>query len=143
MKHSLWPLFLSFAALMASVFIFSDWSGVTTLNDEPCQLDQGSCPIQLGPRQGRIMLTPQPIPLEEELTLQFELPEGWQLNSAVIEGVNMYMGQIPVIFEGPNRGITFLGACSEPRMQWRLALRLEQQDQNATISRELYFTTQR
>ena len=46
---------------------------------------------------------------------------GVKIVNAWIEGVNMYMGKTPIIFEQtPSVGITFLGSCNLPEMKWRI-----------------------
>lgn len=47
---------------------------------------------------------------------------------AYIEGVNMYMGKIPLFFEQNNQQAiadAMLGVCSEPNMQWQITIKGE------------------
>lgn len=84
----------------------------------------------------------QPPKVEEELLVNFDISPGNTIKKAWIEGANMYMGKTPVIIEqlGPdkiNQGITFLGSCSQPDMEWLLFVEI---DNNAGKT-EVYSTT--
>ncbi|TAP40821.1 hypothetical protein EYS00_06835 [Alteromonas sp. KUL49] len=74
--------------------------------------------------------------VEESVTLVFNGLNGMAPESAWIEGVNMYMGKIPVLLtESGNdqwSGWFMLGSCSEPQMQWRIQL-------NITGKESVYF----
>lgn len=77
-----------------------------------------------------MQINPVPIPLEEELTVTLSIPIQRVFQRAWIEGVNMYMGKLPVVVEGSHTigthvsydAITFLGSCSEPNMRWRMVV---------------------
>jgi hypothetical protein len=59
--------------------------------------------------------------VEEELQIKFVTSGDVKIVNAWIEGVNMYMGKTPIIFEQtPSVGITFLGSCNLPEMKWRI-----------------------
>lgn len=80
---------------------------------------------------------------EESVTLTLSLPTGEAVERAWIEGVNMYMGKVPVLMEpdgtGAWHGWFMLGSCSEPMMQWRMTLTLKGRREPAY----LYFKTSR
>ena len=82
-----------------------------------------------------------PVP-EESITVSLSLPQGIVIESAWIEGMNMYMGKIPVLLEaqanGKWSGWFMLGSCSEPVMRWQLRLNIEGVEQ----PHYLYFVTQ-
>ena len=65
---------------------------------------------------------------EEQLDIAVTLPDNLTITSARIEGINMYMGVIPVVLkqQGKNEwaGWFMLGSCSEPQMQWQLLIQL-------------------
>ncbi len=65
---------------------------------------------------------------EESVTVKLFVPEGEEIESAWIEGVNMYMGKIPVLLDNDGRGKWsgwfMLGSCREPVMKWQLRLNL-------------------
>ena len=79
---------------------------------------------------------------EESVTVNLSVPEGIEIESAWIEGVNMYMGKIPVLLdsddEGKWSGWFMLGSCSEPVMKWQLRLNVKGTDSPSY----LYFVTQ-
>ncbi|WP_395343238.1 hypothetical protein PN836_002955 [Ningiella sp. W23] len=81
---------------------------------------------------------------EEELFLNFELPETVKIEDIWIEGVNMYMGKTPVLFEdenAPNRGVTFLGSCNLDEMQWQLKVQLSVNSKQGQHTLALPFNT--
>ena len=82
-----------------------------------------------------VQLKPFPVQVEEQTHFELRLTSQSQRGSlkvqeAWIEGVNMYMGRISVYVEPEQQdsekvtGWFFLGSCSEPRMHWRLYVRL-------------------
>ena len=79
---------------------------------------------------------------EESVTVKLLVPAGEVIESAWIEGVNMYMGKIPVLLdndgEGEWSGWFMLGSCSEPVMKWQLRLNIKDKDSPSY----LYFVTQ-
>ena len=84
--------------------------------------------------------------IEEELIINFDISKGNTIKIAWVEGVNMYMGKTPIIFdkvngETTNNGITFLGSCTQPYMRWKLFVEIV----NVAEETEVYsaaFTTQ-
>lgn len=79
----------------------------------------------------RLDVAPWPVEVEEEITLVFSLNQTVELQiksiSARVEGLNMNMGIIPVVWSksqipGQYTGIFMLGSCSEPVMRWQLIL---------------------
>lgn len=79
---------------------------------------------------------------EESVTVKLLVPGDEVIESAWIEGVNMYMGKIPVLLEdngkGEWSGWFMLGSCSEPIMKWQLRLNIKDNDSPSY----LYFVTQ-
>ena len=79
---------------------------------------------------------------EESVTVKLLVPEGEVIESAWIEGVNMYMGKIPVLLDNNGKGEWsgwfMLGSCSEPIMKWQLRLNIKDKDSPSY----LYFVTQ-
>ena|SRR5690554_1293363 len=64
--------------------------------------------------------------VEQEITVVFEVPSTITMQQGRVEGVNMYMGYMPVQVEAVSatqwRAKLWLGACAEPRMQWRVSI---------------------
>lgn len=56
---------------------------------------------------------------ETSITLVLDLPVGTKIESAWIEGVNMYMGKVPVLLENKHNGEWsgwfMLGSCNEEK----------------------------
>ena len=79
---------------------------------------------------------------EESVTLKILIPENQEIESAWIEGVNMYMGKIPVLLDNDGQGKWsgwfMLGSCSEPVMKWQLRLNFKDKGSPSY----LYFVTQ-
>lgn len=71
----------------------------------------------------------QPVPVEQGLKLRLRLPEGVNPQLSVVAGESMAMGQIPVQWVSnsePNewQATLYLGACTEPQMEWRMNIPL-------------------
>ncbi|OFC72189.1 hypothetical protein BFC18_04330 [Alteromonas confluentis] len=70
--------------------------------------------------------------VEESITVNLSLPLSKQVQSIWIEGVNMYMGKIPVLAEqqdnGDWSGWFMLGSCSEPTMRWKMLIHVENEE---------------
>jgi hypothetical protein len=85
----------------------------------------------------RINFLQAPI-IEEELFIDFDISQGNQIVNVWIEGANMYMGKTPVIFENKsdikvNRGVTFLGSCTQLDMQWQLFIEVKNKAEQIEI----------
>lgn len=90
----------------------------------------------------------QKIPtIEEELIINFFLNNNRaEITQAWVEGQNMYMGKTPVIFESKelpleHQGITFLGSCSQPQMQWQFNVAVKNKKTEQTKVYSAFFTT--
>src|SRR5690606_29181010 len=61
--------------------------------------------------------------VEEPILITFIAPKGIVLQQGKLEGVSMYMGVIPLTLEQLTetswQAELWLGACSDPQMQWR------------------------
>lgn len=82
--------------------------------------------------------------VEEELYINFSLDERWILEKTWLEGVNMYMGKTPLMFEDANnstRGVTFLGSCNLAEMQWRMYVQVREKDTDNTEILTASFST--
>ncbi|GAA0345718.1 hypothetical protein GCM10009092_07760 [Bowmanella denitrificans] len=137
-------LFLAIILLMAA------WLGRSDFGEQSasvCELDKQDCAISLDEEDGKISIMPKPIPLEEELDISILLPAGVTFQAAHIEGVNMFMGRIPVIVEHiegrHHQAVSFLGSCTEPQMHWRLVLNLKRDDGQALHRQWDFYTHSR
>lgn len=131
LKQNYLNLILSGAAL-SGILLGAYWLNqpeAVAPQNGTCQLHHSDCRFEIAGRVGQISIFPRPVPIEEPLAITLQLPEGNRLLSGYIEGINMYMGKIPVIVEQAEgqtvRVVSFLGSCSEPQMQWRLVLQLQ------------------
>ncbi|WP_055437947.1 hypothetical protein [Pseudidiomarina woesei] len=64
--------------------------------------------------------------VEQQISVLIQAPANIEFSLGKVEGVNMNMGYMPVsiVRQGTNqwRADLYLGACTEPRMQWRVSL---------------------
>lgn len=93
-----------------------------------CHLTDGACELTLTEGVMTVSLA-GPLQPEEPLDITVNLPAELAIKQARIEGVNMYMGVIPVLLTEQNDGVWsgwfMLGSCSEPQMQWQLLIQLD------------------
>lgn len=123
-------------------------SAVSTTQDDAneignrCTFVNGRCEFLIVGERA-VAVFSEPVETETSITLTLSLPSNVTLESAWIEGVNMYMGKVPVLLEedstGKWTGWFMLGSCSEPIMRWQLRLNIEKQ----AAPSYLYFSTQR
>ena len=115
-----------------------------TLNhNHDCNLSLEICEILLDGQNFSIEFEQKPV-VEEELYIKFVIPTGWVIENAWIEGVNMYMGKTPVMFESPDnlsQGITFLGSCNLAEMNWIMYVKVDQKGSTNSHLLALPFTT--
>lgn len=108
--------------------------------DNSCHFINDTCTFLINDTQAEAYFSSQP-EAEESVTVTLHIPEGTPVESAWIEGVNMYMGKIPVLLEQQDNstwtGWFMLGSCSEPTMNWQLRLNIA--GDNAPVY--MYFTT--
>lgn len=112
--------FLLLCALVFGAYLANSNKALT--NAEHCDITEGVCEVRVFNQSVRTKFEQKPV-AEEELFISFSLPNKLAIERAWIEGVNMYMGKTPVMFEDAHddtRGVTFLGSCNQAEMQWRL-----------------------
>ncbi|MCW8108403.1 hypothetical protein OPS25_07845 [Alteromonas ponticola] len=106
-----------------------------------CQFVNSECTIKLENQIFQVSLSRPPI-VEERIDITIASTESFELEGAVIEGVNMYMGRLPVVLSPAEknewRGWFMLGACSEAKMRWQMIIKIKGQRQPALI----LFTTE-
>lgn len=86
----------------------------------------------------RLAISPGHVPVETVLTLTIRA-DGLKAVTGELTGKSMYMGTVPLRFsktsENQWQAEFFLGACSDPAMQWQLLLQLHYpQDVTRTVS---------
>lgn len=110
-----------------------------------CEVYAQKCIITLD--QGEMIVDfPQQLVVEEMLDVNITLPDGLQIDQVVIEGVNMYMGKLPVHFEPTSEktkpalvqplhvGEFYLGSCHLNTMQWQMIINLRTDGPTTIIS---------
>lgn len=116
-------------------------SNLTNGIGNSCNFVNKTCEFLIDEQLAIARFSVQPLP-EESTTLSIALPEDIKIQSAWIEGVNMYMGKIPVLLDfngkGAWTGWFMLGSCSEPVMKWQLRLNIEGEE----APTYLYFVTE-
>ncbi|SFR40422.1 hypothetical protein SAMN04488070_0547 [Pseudidiomarina maritima] len=64
--------------------------------------------------------------VEEPFVITLTAPTDVQLENGKIEGISMYMGSIPLVIEQITasewQAQVWLGACSDPQMQWQVTV---------------------
>ena len=96
----------------------NNWSDAS----EKCVLIDNWCEIRKNDLTLRIEFDQTPVS-EEEIALDIGLSDAYFVSNAWVEGVNMYMGKSPIVFEyedKPSQGVMFLGSCHLDEMQWHL-----------------------
>ena len=119
--------------LILALGVYLSKQQVTTTDTDnglgnPCTFVNLTC--EIGHEQNKVSATFESIPeAEESIIVNFSLPFSQQIESVWIEGVNMYMGKVPVlaerIKEGSWSGWFMLGSCSEPQMRWKMLIHVE------------------
>ena len=119
---------------------FTDTNVVNGIRNS-CNFVNETCEFNIDDRIAIAHFSVKPVP-EESITLSLTVPSGVEIESAWIEGVNMYMGKIPVLLDSDSdtkwSGWFMLGSCSEPVMRWQLRLNVKGQKK----PNYLYFVTQ-
>lgn len=92
-----------------------------------------------------LWLPQQPVPIEQALTLRLEVPENVTPELSQVEGVSMYMGTIPLMWQqlSPTewQATLYLGACTDPKMEWRLTVPLRHELATVPQSVSYLFTS--
>ncbi|TCZ92975.1 hypothetical protein EYQ95_03015 [Lysobacter sp. N42] len=69
------------------------------------------------------------MPEEQPIVIQIKSEQLVGVKNAYLEGINMYMGKVPVMFSQSSpdtlEAHLRLGACAEPQMQWELNIEFD------------------
>ena len=100
-----------------------------------------------------LLVSPAQIPVETPLTITLESPSKLVNVSGELRGVSMYMGRIPLQWRQAEvtaehemavwTAEFFLGACSDPAMQWQLELWLDYADGRREMQSVLFTSSWR
>jgi len=128
-KKAFWIKVCFLAGLVIAVVYGQFWANVNKplTTADGCELGTVPCVLLVNNQTLRVYFEHPPTP-EEEMVINFDIPDGLRITKAWIEGVNMYMGKTPILFENANRldqGITFLGSCSLSEMRWQMFVELK------------------
>lgn len=104
--------------------------------------------IDLHQEKISLSMPQQPVPIERGLVLNLHLPEGVSPQLSLVEGESMAMGRIPVQWkpsDEPNQWLAtlYLGACTEPQMEWRMIIPLQHNDADLPKSVSFTFISER
>ncbi|GAB5380678.1 MAG: hypothetical protein Alis3KO_20100 [Aliiglaciecola sp.] len=122
------------------IVVISILTGVYFLNnlgnneifENHCYLEGKSCTLKLVDSEVTLNFEQYPIVIEEVIKFSIEHNAHFVLQKGWVEGTNMFMGKTNLAIGKSvtlNNAINhqielFLGACSEPRMRWKLVLDL-------------------
>lgn len=97
-----------------------------------------------------LLVSPAQIPVETPLRMRLETRDELVKVTGELRGISMYMGRIPLQWRQAELTTAsemsvwtsefFLGACSDPNMQWQLELWLEYAD-GSTVLKSVQFTS--
>lgn len=109
-----------------------------------CRLESETCTVAGTPLY-RVTFSPFPAVTEHPVKINLTTSSPVIIESAWIEGVNMFMGRIPITLTSDNavnwQSTFFVGACSEPKMQWQLIIKTRDQ-QSKPLFKRFIFSTQ-
>jgi hypothetical protein len=113
--------------VVMSVFFAKNYVNPTSVKDSFCDVTNQTCSFVLDGQTVSVYFQ-KPPQIEEQSILHIEGIGPDSIEGVSIQGVNMYMGTIPVVPDEKHQskwtGWTFLGACSEPKMQWELLIEI-------------------
>ncbi|WJG07610.1 hypothetical protein [Aliiglaciecola sp. LCG003] len=112
-------------------------------------MTQKQCDILVDGSVVTVVFADFPIEIEESLALTISHDRKYAFEKAWLEGTNMFMGRTPLFVSNSQQQVKdvthqaelFIGACSEPRMRWKLVIELYdvQTAQSHTLS--VFFQT--
>lgn len=121
--------------------------------DEPsvnqCYLDDLACELTIQSTPFLVQFSLFPVQIEEPISVTFSYSALYDLNSAWLEGTNMFMGRINIHLLESKKAVTqtqtvgelFIGACSESDMRWRMVINLTERATGIPEVRYVYFQT--
>jgi hypothetical protein len=133
-----------FTVLCVTVFGLYQKSVTNSLKEnDACDITENSCETLVFKNILRVNFEQKPV-AEEELFLTLHVGAGLSINNMWIEGVNMYMGKTPVLFENESNSelaVTFLGSCNLQEMQWILNVEVKNDATEEVALRQFTFQT--
>ncbi len=93
-----------------------------------CHFVNLKCEIELAGQFFHVILNKE-VEVEERISITIASSDTFTIEEITIQGINMYMGVLPVIEENVSsvqwQGWFMLGACSESPMRWRMSLKVK------------------
>ncbi|GAP76284.1 hypothetical protein W04_2833 [Pseudoalteromonas sp. SW0106-04] len=131
------PLRSGVGALFCTLLLIAGCDSDSTTSIENLSTNTSCCEHQQQTHQNiTFALSAEQVHPESPFAIKLILPEHTQVVKAHLEGVGMYMGRIPVLFNkvGADTWVasTQVGSCSEPTMRWRLVVETAQNTQQQT-----------
>lgn len=124
------PLNFSFMSTKRKLFVLL----LLALTSISCSFDHAqqlpTTKLDLYQEKVFLWLPQQPLPAETALPLRLILAEGVSPQLSFVTGESMAMGRIPVQWQrvpgevNEWQATLYLGACTEPQMQWRMVIPL-------------------
>ncbi|MFW8589665.1 hypothetical protein ACOI22_02565 [Glaciecola sp. 2405UD65-10] len=112
-------------------------------NEHVCTIQEKFCTFSDGDLRASVEFEQVPV-VEEELFVKIDVDSAWRIQKAWVEGINMYMGKTPVLFEDNNnkkRGVTFLGSCNLSTMQWHIYIEVKNDNTGTVKTIPVLFST--
>ena len=134
-------LILLLCAVISGIFLANVNQSLNSSGE--CDMTLSACTLAVMNDEISVKFEQRPVQ-EEELFIRFDLPAQFSIEKAWIEGVNMYMGKTPVMFEDDtqlDQGVTFLGSCNLETMEWVMHLNIKSNDTQEVSSVRLSFFT--
>lgn len=111
-----------------------------TVKQGVCYFSNNHCQLSVAGLDLSATLSRQPRS-EEPIDVTIFYPIGEQIESVWLNGVNMYMGKIPVIIDTTQveksqlaaSGWFMFGACNQPNMEWELVVSLKGRQEPARM----------
>ncbi|MCV2884205.1 hypothetical protein OE749_05820 [Aestuariibacter sp. AA17] len=138
--------------LILSAVYLSNQRNLPVEEGTSCQFDGNMCNIRFKNLDHSVRIETFPPKVEEMTQLTLSQHESVTVESAWVEGVNMYMGKthLPIthMTQTFSQSDMFLGACNEPEMTWRIVVNYSKSTKGANNSTAAepytlfyYFTT--
>ena len=128
------PLCSGVGVLICTLLLIAGCDSDSTTSIENLSANTSCCEHQQQTHQDiTFALSTEQVHPENPFAIKLTLPEHTQVIKAHLEGVGMYMGRIPVLFNKVDAGnwiaSTQVGSCSEPTMRWQLVVKTAQNTQ--------------
>lgn len=132
-----------FAVIVTLLLIQPDLDQTPNRNVICFENKQTLCRLPFNNETVQVEVSSSPLTFETFHQLTFIVPEGYQALSAVIVGINMDMGQIPLVLNQEGQWVSSefaIGICAEPEMLWQIQLSLQSADGKASVLQVPFIT---